>query len=156
MLKYSRERCLSLFKFPADAKLNLCIQSILVHFSLFLDYHWLHCFIITTKQEKTKKGDDQYSILYPKYKKGDFIVRKFMEESDYGWYVKELMSELLVVHASGTDSNSDLTVPDFLCSEFDRPDKKAIIEKQTSLCNDFLIVRNLKRLRQWMLCLFMI
>ena len=64
------------------------------------------------------------------------------------------MSELLVVHASGTDSNSILTVPDFLCSEFDRSDKKkAIIEKQTSLCNDFLIVRNL---RQWMLCLFMI
>ena len=45
--------------------------------------------------------------------------------------MKELTSELFVVHASGTDSNSDLTVPDLLCSEFDRPDKKAIIEKQT-------------------------
>ena len=53
------------------------------------------------------------------------------------------MSELLVVHASGTDSNSDLIVPDFLCSEFDRLDKKAIIEKQTDLCNEFCIVRNL-------------
>ena len=48
------------------------------------------------------------------------------------------MSELLVVYASGTDSNSDLTVPDFLCNEFDRPDKKkAIIEKHISLCNEF-------------------
>ena len=46
--------------------------------------------------------------------------------------MKELLSELLVVHASGADSNSDLTVSDFLCSEFDRQDKKkAIIEKQT-------------------------
>ena len=53
--------------------------------------------------------------------------------------MKEFISELLEVHASGTDySNSDLTDPDLLCSEFDRPDKKkAVIEKQTSLCNEF-------------------
>ena len=31
------------------------------------------------KQAKTQNGDDQYSILYPKYKKGGFIVRKVME-----------------------------------------------------------------------------
>ena len=48
------------------------------------------------------------------------------------------MSELLVVHASGTDSNSDPAVPDILCSEFNRPDKKkAIKDKRTSLCNEF-------------------
>ena len=31
------------------------------------------------KPAKTKKGDDRYSILYPKYKQGGFIVRKVME-----------------------------------------------------------------------------
>ena len=34
------------------------------------------------------------------------------------------MSELLVVHASGTNSNSDI---DILCSGFDRQDKKKAI-----------------------------
>ena len=37
------------------------------------------------QQAKTKKGEDQYSISFPKYKKGDFIVREVMEKSNYGW-----------------------------------------------------------------------
>ena len=42
------------------------------------------------------------------------------------------MSELLVVHASGTTNTSELATPGFLCSEFEKPDKKeAIKEKQT-------------------------
>ena len=34
-------------------------------------------------QAKTKKGEDQYSISFPKYKKGGFIVREVMEKSNY-------------------------------------------------------------------------
>lgn len=51
-------------------------------------------------------------------------------------YVKELMSELLEVFASGRQETT-LTVTDSLCSEFQRPNKKtAIKEKQTrfALC----------------------
>ena len=35
-------------------------------------------------QAKTKEGKDQYSISFPKYKKGGFIVREVMEKSNYG------------------------------------------------------------------------
>lgn len=47
-------------------------------------------------------------------------------------YVKELMSELLVVFSNGKANTTGSSIPDSLCSEFDRPDKKkAIEEKQT-------------------------
>ena len=35
------------------------------------------------QQAKTKKGEEQYAILYPKYKKGGFVVRK-VNQSEYG------------------------------------------------------------------------
>ena len=35
-------------------------------------------------QAVTKEGEHRYSILYPKYKKGGYIVRKIMRESNYG------------------------------------------------------------------------
>jgi len=37
-------------------------------------------------QAKNKKGEEQYSILFPKYKKGGYIVRRVMENSSYGEY----------------------------------------------------------------------
>ena len=36
------------------------------------------------QQAVTKAGEEQYSILFPKYKKGGYIVRKVMKESSYG------------------------------------------------------------------------
>jgi len=46
---------------------------------------WLCCTINTTVG-RTKKGEEQYSILFPKYKKGGYIVRRVMENSSYGKY----------------------------------------------------------------------
>ena len=36
------------------------------------------------QQAVTKAGEEQYPILFPKYKKGGYIVRKVMKESSYG------------------------------------------------------------------------
>ena len=36
------------------------------------------------QQAVMKAGEEQYSILFPKYKKGGYIVRKVMKESSYG------------------------------------------------------------------------
>jgi len=48
----------------------------------------------------------------------------------YSGYVKELMSELFTVFTAGKAAKSP--TPDFLCSDFDRPNKKkAIKDKQT-------------------------
>ena len=103
------------------------------------------------QQAVTKAGEEQYSILFPKYKKGGFIVRKVMKESSYGkcslklrqilliytmctcfffgflffcfaGYVKDLMCELLEVVATGKVQPTP-DVPDFLCSQFERPEK---------------------------------
>lgn len=53
-------------------------------------------------------------------------------------YVKELMSELLLVYASGKATPPNITTPDFLCSMLERPDKmKAIHEKQTRFQQQF-------------------
>jgi len=46
-------------------------------------------------------------------------------------YVQELMSALLLLQAEGK-VDPELPVPDFMCSKFERPDKKrATKEKQT-------------------------
>lgn len=91
----------------------------------------------------------QYSILFPKYKQGGYIVRKVMTKSDYGWffisfewvynnlsyigYVDELLSELMDIHhAGGNLAQASLPIQEFLCSKFTRPNKKeAVKEKQT-------------------------
>jgi hypothetical protein len=35
-------------------------------------------------QAVTRRGEERYSVLYPKYKKGGHIVRKIMTQSSYG------------------------------------------------------------------------
>lgn len=101
-------------------------------------------------QAKTKKGESRYTILFPKYKQGGYIVRKVMSKSKYGevnWqynvvakafmliigYVQDLMSELIKFHhTGGTKGHPKPSFPGFLCSKFDKPNKlDAVKEKQT-------------------------
>ena len=50
-------------------------------------------------------------------------------------YVQDLMDELLEVCDAG-ETSSPVAVPDFLCSEFERPDKKiAVMHKQSRFAN---------------------
>ena len=43
------------------------------------------------KQAKTEDGKDRYSLCFPKYKKGGYIVRKIMVESTHGRYKLQFM-----------------------------------------------------------------
>ena len=36
------------------------------------------------KQALTKEGEEQYDIVFPKYKKGGYIVQKVVEKPTYG------------------------------------------------------------------------
>ena len=36
------------------------------------------------EQAVTKEGDEQYDVVFPKYKKGGYIVRKVVEKPTYG------------------------------------------------------------------------
>jgi len=36
------------------------------------------------KQAVTKKGEERYDIVFPKYKKGGYIVRKIVQDPSYG------------------------------------------------------------------------
>lgn len=81
----------------------------------------------------TKTGESRYSILFPKYKKGVYIVRKLKEKSSYGehvltltyhfiiGYVKELLVELLKVATEGKAGDPESMIPAPLCSNFERP-----------------------------------
>ena len=52
-------------------------------------------------------------------------------QPDYAEYVKDLMSELLDVFAAGKSNNMP-TIPNFLSTEFERPNKAiAIKDRQT-------------------------
>ena len=39
------------------------------------------------KQAVTKRGEKQYSVLFPKYKKGGHTVRKVLEDCSYNHHV---------------------------------------------------------------------
>ena len=36
------------------------------------------------KHAVTKKGEHRYSIVYPKYKKGGYVVKRIVEDPTYG------------------------------------------------------------------------
>ena len=36
------------------------------------------------KQAVTRKGEDRYDIIFPKYKKGGYVVRKVIQGPTYG------------------------------------------------------------------------
>lgn len=36
------------------------------------------------KQAVTKKGEERYDIVFPKYKKGGYVVRKVVEDPTFG------------------------------------------------------------------------
>ena len=39
------------------------------------------------KQDTTREGDDMFSVHYPKYRYGGYIVRKVLEKPTFGEYL---------------------------------------------------------------------
>lgn len=46
------------------------------------------------KQAVTKEGEHRYRIVYPKYKKGGYVVKKVVEAPTYG---ESLVNNLIMV-----------------------------------------------------------
>ncbi|XP_073321849.1 uncharacterized protein [Pagrus major] len=83
----------------------------------------------------TAAGELRYSIVYPKYKHGDFTMRPLRSHPTSG-YIETLMELLFhyVVKDPGSyqDFPDTVLVPGKLCSQFTRPDKREAVARHKS------------------------
>ena len=105
------------------------------------------------QQAVTKAGKPGYDIVFPKYKKGSYIVKKVTKDPTYGklvtrytvlghgtsmaqcnnmhctctvGYLDELLEET-IKHFQDGNITEPCEVPEPLCSEYDRPKKKMLL-----------------------------
>ena len=110
------------------------------------------------KQAQTKGGEDRYDVIFPKYKKGGYVVRKIVQNPTYSRFFKStrlyclcetVLTRLFLFQHSGyveellTETTSlcagDKPIP--LCTEstpqplssgYDRPEKLTAVVKHKS------------------------
>jgi len=82
-------------------------------------------------QKKNLQNEEQYNIIYPKYKKGGHIVRKILEDCSYG-YVDDLLISLTHAVENGQRVMHRVANPPPLCSAFTRPDKDQAVAEHTT------------------------
>ncbi|XP_065885779.1 uncharacterized protein [Dysidea avara] len=84
-------------------------------------------------QAVTKEGDECYDIVFPKYKKGGYIVKKVLVKPTYG-YIEELMAETAKRCTAGEkqDHSNAPKTPEALASAYERPDKAKAIQEHKS------------------------
>ena len=87
-------------------------------------------------QCQTKKGKPEFTIAFPKYKKGGYIVRKILTECTYN-YVDRLFTALISRLISQEDVPEEQAIisPPPLCINFEKPNKKIAMEEHTSRFN---------------------
>ena len=78
------------------------------------------------QQYQNQQGESQYTITFPKYKKGGCIVRKLMEDCTYG-YMDYLFEELIGIVNLEQEPVVLSPAPPILCSSFIRPEKAAAV-----------------------------
>ena len=44
--------------------------------AMYLESNWLHFILTRIVVGTTKQGEERYDVVFPKYKKGGYIVRK--------------------------------------------------------------------------------
>ncbi|KAJ8356495.1 hypothetical protein SKAU_G00192890 [Synaphobranchus kaupii] len=86
-------------------------------------------------QATTKEGQLRYSVVFPKYKRGDFTVRPLKSDPTFG-YVDNLMDLLCDDVVGGPHPYQELLkkteVPEKLCAQFTRPDKEEAVARHQS------------------------
>ncbi|XP_078025281.1 uncharacterized protein LOC144463759 [Epinephelus lanceolatus] len=101
----------------------------------------MHCNENATREySSTTAGELRYSITYPKYKHGDFMVRQLKSRPTAG-YIDALME--LLFHNVLEDPRpyqellDKISVPEPLCVQFTRPDKQdAVARHKSRFCKD--------------------
>ena len=107
------------------------------------------------EQAGTQQGELRYEILFPKFKRGGYTVRKKILIVRYWFtnafvlhtvpynnycypsttgYLDELILETICQSKEGTPHQS-LNIPDSLCSGYQRPDKVAAVSQHQSRFN---------------------
>nr|XP_054602063.1 uncharacterized protein LOC129164785 [Nothobranchius furzeri] len=83
----------------------------------------------------TATGELRYAVVYPKYKRGDYTVRA-LKTNPTSLYVHKLMDLLfdsVVVDPLPYQEYSDkIPVPEPLCAQFQRPDKRDAVSRHRS------------------------
>ena len=86
-------------------------------------------------QATTAAGKQVFSIQYPKYKKGGYIVRKVPKAKTFN-YVTELwqhvMAECQQPAKVRLSTATEICLPPTLCLNFDHPNKDKAIEQHSS------------------------
>jgi hypothetical protein len=83
------------------------------------------------EQAVTKEGDEQYDVVFPKYKKGGYIVRKVVEKPTYG-YIQELLRKAVELCEREETEQSSSILPEPLSSGYDHPHKAEAIRRHKS------------------------
>ncbi|XP_071377166.1 uncharacterized protein [Centroberyx affinis] len=80
----------------------------------------------TRAQLKTKEGAPVYKIKYPKYKKGKYSIQAVKTNQTSGYVdnlLQILFNEVLDDPGRFTTELDQLTIPEPLCAQFERPDR---------------------------------
>ncbi|XP_033103857.1 uncharacterized protein LOC117106580 [Anneissia japonica] len=77
-------------------------------------------------QASTVDGASRYALTFPKFKKGGAVVRPVMVAASYE-YVDKLLDLVVTRCNEGVIQPSQVDIPSFLCSSFERPDKAEAI-----------------------------
>ena len=87
-------------------------------------------------QCQNKKGKPEFTIAFPKYKKGGYIARKILTECT-GDYVDRLFNALVsrLISQEDVPEQQAMKSPPSLCINFDKPNKEVAIEVHTSRFN---------------------
>ncbi|VDI38082.1 Hypothetical predicted protein [Mytilus galloprovincialis] len=90
------------------------------------------------EQAVTKDGRARYKIVYPKFKKGDYSVKRILVDCTYD-YVQTVMTTVMglgkVSHMNDHGVKLLVDVPPPLCSEYERPDKEIAVQNLMSRFN---------------------
>lgn len=89
--------------------------------------------------QRNRKGQVEYNIAFPKYKKGKFTVKTLMTKPTYN-YIANLLEEIFTVvenPTNYTDLKLDENIPLPLCSKYVRPIKEQAVREHKSRFNQF-------------------
>ena len=86
-------------------------------------------------QMYTKSGNPVFQISYPKYKKGQHIVRKVLKNQTFEYMDKiwfEAIVECEISRTNRKEAARKTVFPPTLCDKFEKPDKETAVRKHCS------------------------